>query len=323
VTTPANISKRDRILGGLWGSVVGDALGVPVEFFDRTTRQLDPVKDMRGFGSHRQPLGTWSDDSSLLVCSADSLLHHEFDLEDMGQRFVKWYNENLWTPHGQVFDIGNTTRDAIILLSRGIRAEVAGSDDQFSNGNGSLMRIIPVSLRFANLPLAQSLDRVHHASAVTHRHFRSQLACGYFTILIRELLSGADAATAYIKTTATFREFYDTDSSWSVELDYFHLLLAEDIRKLSENEIASSGYVVHTLTAAIWCLLTTTNYTDCVLKAVNLGGDTDTTGCVAGGLAGAVYGSSSISQDWIRGLARHDDLKKLFNQFADLCSAKT
>ena len=322
MTETANISKRDRILGGLWGSVVGDALGVPVEFFDRTTRQIDPVKDMRGYGSHRQPPGTWSDDSSLLLCSADSLLHYEFNLEDMGQRFVKWYNENLWTPHGQLFDIGNTTAEAIIRLSRGIRAELAGSDSQFSNGNGSLMRIIPVSLRFANLPLAHALDRVHRASAVTHRHMRSQMACGFFTIMIRELLSGADAGTAYIRSAATFREFYQEDPSWSVELDYFHLLLTEDVRKLSENEIASSGYVVHTLTAGVWCLLTTTNYTDCVLKAVNLGGDADTIGCVAGSLGGVLYGVSAIPQNWVRALARYNDIEALFNRFADLCVAK-
>jgi ADP-ribosyl-[dinitrogen reductase] hydrolase len=315
---PPAISKRDRILGGLWGSLVGDALGVPVEFQNRDARRVDPVKDMRGFGTHRQPPGTWSDDSSLLLCSADSLVHHEFNLEDFGQRFLKWYNEELWTPHGHLFDIGNTTADAIIRLSRGIRAEGAGNDDQFSNGNGSLMRIIPVSLRFADLPIKQALDRVHRASAITHRHMRSQMSCGFFTLMIRELLCGADAPTAYTKTVATFREFYEQDPSWLVELDYFHLLLAEDIRSLSENEIASSGYVVHTLTASVWCLLTTSNYTDCVLKAVNLGGDTDTTGCVAGGLAGVLYGLNSIPQNWLRALARRDEINSLFNQFADL-----
>jgi ADP-ribosyl-[dinitrogen reductase] hydrolase len=317
----SQVSKRERILGGLWGSVVGDALGVPVEFKNRADVQLDPVKDMRGFGTHGQPPGTWSDDSSLLLCSVDSLLRHEFDLEDLGQRFVKWFNEELWNPHGHLFDIGNTTTEAIVHLSRGVRAEVAGSDSQFSNGNGSLMRIIPVSLRFANLPLPQALDRVHRASSVTHRHIRSQLSCGFYTIMIRELLSGADAATAYTKTVATFREFYEQDPSWSVELDYFHLLLGEDVSRLSESEIASSGYVVHTLTASVWCLLTTSTYSDCVLKAVNLGGDTDTTGCVAGGLAGVLYGVNSIPQNWINALARRDDLDSIFDKFADLCKS--
>ena len=184
MTPSPAISKRERILGGLWGSLVGDALGVPVEFKDRATVQADPVKDMRGFGSHRQPPGTWSDDSSLLLCSVDSLVRHEFDAEDMGKRLLSWYREELWTPHGKVFDVGVATSRALALIARGMRAEVAGGDDQFSNGNGSLMRIIPVSLRFVEHPTKELLDRVHRASAITHRHPRSQMACGFFTLIV-------------------------------------------------------------------------------------------------------------------------------------------
>src|SRR5436190_24212251 len=118
-------TKRDRILGGLWGSLVGDALGVPVEFEDRASVQSDPVTHMRGFGSHNQPAGTWSDDSSLLLCSVDSLLHHDFDTEDMGKRFVQWYREELWTAHGKVFDVGVATSRALARISTGMRADVA------------------------------------------------------------------------------------------------------------------------------------------------------------------------------------------------------
>src|SRR3954447_18969606 len=98
------MNDKDKITGGIWGSIAGDALGVPVEFEDHATVQAEPVKNMRGFGSHNQPPGTWSDDSSLLLCSLDSLIRHEFDTEDMGRRFVAWYREELWTPHGKVFD---------------------------------------------------------------------------------------------------------------------------------------------------------------------------------------------------------------------------
>src|SRR5437762_2235082 len=233
------ISKRERILGGLWGSLVGDALGVPVEFKDRATVQSDPVKDMRGFGSHKQPAGTWSDDSSLLLCSADSLLCHEFDTQDMGKRFVRWYREELWTPHGKVFDVGVTTSRALAHISGGMRAEVAGSDDQFSNGNGSLMRIIPVSLRFADAPTKQLLERVHRASAITHRHSRSQMACGFFTLVVRELLNGHDTSEAFAKALREFRTFYEPDPWWSLEIDYFQLLLAGDLVRRSESEIDS------------------------------------------------------------------------------------
>lgn len=119
-------SRRDRILGGLWGPLVGDALGVPVEFMDRKSVQSDPVIDMRGYGSHRQPSGTWSDDSSLLLCTVDSLLHHTFDTEDLGRRFVRWKKAEIWTPHGRVFDIGATTSEALSRVAQGVRAELAG-----------------------------------------------------------------------------------------------------------------------------------------------------------------------------------------------------
>jgi ADP-ribosylglycohydrolase len=318
MNSASKISRRDRILGGLWGSVVGDALGVPVEFKERQEIECNPVTDMRGHGTHNQPAGTWSDDSSLLLCSVDSLTRHEFDLQDMGKRFLAWYREEIWTPHGRVFDIGVTTANALSRIAMGVRAEVAGSDDQFSNGNGSLMRIIPVSLRFASRPTRELLERVHRASAITHRHARSQTACGFFSLLVRALLEERPVKEAFAQALRDFREFYEGDPYWAAELDYFQLLLAGDLERRPVGEIDSSGYVIHTLTASAWCLLTTSDYRECVLKAVNLGGDTDTTGSVAGGLAGVVYGVQAIPAEWIAGLARRDDLNELFEKFATL-----
>src|SRR5580765_2102124 len=315
------ISTRERILGGLLGSLVGDALGVPVEFIDRSTVQADPVKNMRGFGSHKQPAGTWSDDSSLLLCSTDSLLRHEFDTEDMGERFVLWSKQELWTPHGKVFDIGSTTAHALNYIAGGMRAEMAGGVDERSNGNGSLMRIIPVSLRFVDRPTKQLLDRVHRVSAITHRHPRSQMACGLFTLVVRQLLNNRDASDAFTNAVLDFRSFYEPDPWWSAEVDYFQLPLAGDLARRPESEINSGGYVLHTLTASLWCLLTTSSFEECVLKAVNLGGDTDTTGCVAGGLAGVCYGLGAIPEKWRRALARYDDVDLLFNRFVQIASA--
>lgn len=315
------ISKRERILGGLWGSLIGDALGVPVEFLDRASVQADPVDDMRGFGTHRQPAGTWSDDSSLLLCTVDSFLRHEFNTEDIGKRFCDWYREGLWTPHGKVFDAGVTTVNALSRIEMGVQVEFAGGDDQFNNGNGSLMRILPVPLRFAGYPTKDLLNRVHRASAITHRHARSQMACGFFTFVVRELLNEKDSFDAFANGLSAFRSFYEPDPWWAAEFDYFQLLLAGDLPKRPESEIASSGYVLHTLGASLWCLSTTSSFKECVLKAVNLGGDTDTTGCVAGGLAGVRYGVRAIPEKWIRSLARHDEIELLFNRFVDVVSA--
>ena len=166
------------------------------------------------------------------------------------------------------------------------------------------------------------LDRVHRASAITHRHPRSQMACGLFTLVIRELLNGSDASNAFVNALSDFRSFYVPDPWWAAEFDYFQLLLPGDLARHSEAEINSGGYVLHTLAASLWCLLTTGGYQECVLKAVNLGGDTDTTGCVAGGLAGVYYGLTHIPEQWIHALARRTEVETLFNAFSQLLEKK-
>src|ERR1017187_228210 len=312
------ISQKDRILGGLWGSLVGDALGVPVEFKDRATVQLDPVRDMREFGTHRQPRGTWSDDSSMLLCTADSLLNHEFSLADMGERFVRWMNEGLWTAHGDVFDMGGTTCTALMRIAKGMPAKQAGGLHEDSNGNGSLMRILPAVLRFAGEPLETFSGRLEKVSAITHGHARSRMACVFYGLMVRHLLLGWQPQPALDSARAEFTGWYER----SAEFSTFCHIFEDDLVSLSEGEIVSTGYVLHTLRASRWCLLTTQNFHDCVLRAINLGGDTDTTGCVAAGLAGVLYGMKSIPADWIHQFARKGDVDCLFHEFADVCVEK-
>jgi ADP-ribosyl-[dinitrogen reductase] hydrolase len=302
------------MLGGLWGAVVGDALGVPVEFNSRAEVRSNPVTGMRGYGTHHQPPGTWSDDSSLLLCTTESLVHRQFDIEDIGQRFIAWFNDGLWAAHGDVFDVGLTTTDALMRIANGTPAQEAGGQDEHTNGNGSLMRILPVALRFAKGPIAELLDRSSRASAITHAHPRSQLACCFYALVVRQLLSGAEPKQAVQEVGASFGSHFPGNP----ELRHFRHLIDEDLSTKPDERIVSSGYVIDTLTASLWCLLTTTNFKECVLKAVNLGGDTDTTGCVAGGLAGVTYGAESIPGEWIEQLPRERDIGHLFNQFAVL-----
>lgn len=308
-------NANGRIIGALWGAVVGDALGVPVEFIDREERRLDPVVSIRGGGTWRQPPGTWSDDSSLLLCSVESLLGG-FDTDDMGRRFVDWRNAERWTPWGKVFDIGATTQNAIANVARGTKAEMAGGAAESSNGNGSLMRILPVALHGAALPVSELLDRVHRASAITHRHLRSKMACGLYCLLARQLLAGKPAEAAWSGAKHEFHQHYSV-REWAAETPIFARLLDVDLKATPEAEIVSGGYVMDTLTASVWCLLTTRTYSEAVLKAVNLGGDTDTTGCVTGGLAGLLYGQTAVPQEWIVTLARKGDLDCLFHEFTD------
>jgi ADP-ribosylglycohydrolase len=309
------VSNQERVLGGLWGSLVGDALGVPVEFRPRAEVQNNPVTDMRGFGSHRQPKGTWSDDGALILCTVDSLVNSEFDTQDIARRFVLWMNEALWTATDVVFDIGMATTDSLMRIANGTPAEDAGGCDEYSNGNGSLMRIIPVALRFAGEPIGTFSRRIERVSAITHGHERSKLACVLSSLVVRQLLLGLTPQAAIDAARKEFRSLYQI----TPEFERFRHHLQDDFRSMPEGEVVSTGYVLHTLHAALWCLLTTGTYHDCVLRAVNLGGDTDTTGCIAGGLAGVAYGVQSVQSDWIVQLARKPDLDRLFHEFAELC----
>jgi len=209
--------------------------------------------------------------------------------------------------------VGLTTRDALIRIRDGVAAEQAGGRDEHSNGNGSLMRILPVALRFADEPIRSLVNRIGRASAITHGHERCRMACGYYAVVVKELLAGVQPREALKRSRDAFSQTF----AGNPELKQFQHI-AEDLHTKPEDWAVATGYVVHTLTASLWCLLTTNNYRDCVLKAVNLGGDTDTTGCVAGGLAGVAYGVGAVPQNWNHQLARQPDLDDLFNRFSDL-----
>jgi ADP-ribosylglycohydrolase len=316
---PRRALTNSRILGGLWGAIVGDALGVPVEFQSRNSLRQRPVTEMRGEGTHGQLPGTWSDDSSLLLCTAEALLSG-FDTGRMADGFVRWLGENHWTPRGEVFDVGITTRRAIDNLRRGVEPEEAGLDEEHSNGNGSLMRILPVALRFADSPRDQLTAYAHRASALTHRHPRSQVACGLYCLMAAALLSGAGPHEAHEAMADLGRRLY-ADSPLEAELPHFVRLLSGELHALDEEVISSSGYVVHTLEASVWCLLRTRSFEEAVLLAVNLGEDTDTTGIVTGGLAGLHYGLEAVPDAWRTALARHEELGPFFDTFVASCLA--
>lgn len=305
------MNSSQRFLGGLYGSLVGDALGVPVEFSSREARKQDPVTGMRAHGVHGQPSGTWSDDGSLLLCAMESLVEKGFDPEDMGTRFLQWFDFGHWGAHGLVFDIGNATSCALNRISLGTPALEAGGDSESDNGNGSLMRILPVVLASLHTTEDIFVARLEEASAITHRHARSKMACVFFGLMVRALHDGLRREEALLQTRACFAGIYERSS----EFTHFSDLLHADLGLRSENGIRSGGYVMETLTASLWCLLTTSSFAECVLKAVNLGSDTDTTGCVAGGLAGVAYGLDAIPPEWRAALPRQDDLRSLFQNF--------
>ena len=307
------MNKREIILGGLWGAIVGDALGVPVEFQSRESLHADPVTNMRGYGTHGQPPGTWSDDSSLMLCTVEGL-KEGFDAKRLAELFVRWRYQAHWTPWGKVFDIGATTMQAIRRLNDGVDPEQAGLNDELSNGNGSLMRILPVAIKFAGASTQEMLDGAHRSSSLTHRHPRSQMACGLYCLVARALLSGQGPAVAYEITAQEGRSLY-SNTTFESELPYFERFLSGGIGRLPEDAVRSSGYVVHTLEASIWCLLNTSSFREAVLQGVNLGEDADTTGIAIGGLAGLYHGADAMPEEWLAQLARREEIAGLFEDF--------
>lgn len=299
-----------KIKSVLFGVAVGDALGVPVEYQNRETISKNPVTDMIGYGTYNLPAGTWSDDSSLAFCLAEALTQY-FDLNTIGQNFVKWYYENYWTPHGHVFDIGIATRQAILRLAQGEKPELAGGFEETDNGNGSLMRILPLLFYLLDKPINERYDITKKVSSITHGHIRSIIACFYYLEFAKQIFEGKDKFEIYRNLQIEISNHLTSLSINPTEIAKFDRLLKDDISELDENEIQSSGYVLHTLEASIWCLLATDNYKEAVLKAVNLGSDTDTTGAVTGGLAGLLYGLDDIPKKWLQQIAKYNDIETL------------
>jgi ADP-ribosyl-[dinitrogen reductase] hydrolase len=303
-----------KTLSGLMGLCVGDALGVPVEFTSRAERIKSPVTTMLGYGTWNQPPGTWSDDSSLSFCLAECLCRG-YSLDAIANSFWRWYKEAYWTPRGDVFDIGQTTHTAIMRLKQGVVPHQAGGKVENSNGNGSLMRILPMAYCHRNLTLGELLARVHDVSAITHAHARSQMACGIYISIAVALLEGADLQTAYLQGLQDIQTIYSM-REFLLEKPHFGRIFSGEIAKLPVEEINSGGYVIDTLESSLWCLLNSSSYSEAVLKAVNLGGDTDTTAAVTGGLAGIYYGVENIPKQWMNQIARRQDIIYLAERFA-------
>lgn len=317
------INESERIKGALFGFFVGDALGVPVEFVERDYFKKNKVTKMLEYGTHNQPVGTWSDDSSMIIATIDSLINNNgINYNDIMNNFLKWYKEGEYTPNGKVFDIGNATSSALLKYKNDNTNFLCGSNDIYSNGNGSLMRILPISL-YLHYTEDPMFDTISNISSMTHSHIYSVLSCIIYSVFINEYFKQFDTKKAYFNMQNIIKSILENDSN-NVLGDLndlkqkFNRILYNDIAILKENEIKSSGFVIDSLEASFWCLLNTNNYKDAVLKAVNLGDDTDTIGALTGGLAGLIYGYENIPENWINVLKRKEYLTDLVYKFIEL-----
>lgn len=334
--------KNSFWVDGILGLVVGDALGVPVQFMSRQeirSRKKGLVKSMEAGGVYNMPKGTWSDDSSMTLATLASLL--ECGVPDTGDimiKFAQWELKGMFTPYGNAFDEGNTCSSAIYNFLSNPDVSSCGLTGEYANGNGALMRILPVCLYYAEQQLQFKTDMTKDAingidavSGLTHNHRRSKIACGLYYFAVKELIwsisryrerinefdkSVEEAAPNEIligprpekeslslilqKAFENGFRYYRAEIANLTEVSYFGRLF--DIKEFAhtpEEKIKSSGYVIDSLEAAIWCLLNSETYDACMIKAVNLGDDTDTIAAIAGGLAGLYYGKENIPKDWL------------------------
>lgn len=294
-------------LDGMMGLIVGDALGVPVEFEERSELKKDPVTGMEGGGTYGLPAGSWSDDSSMALCTLDSL-QDGYDPVDIMEHFVEWSEEGEYTPYGQCFDIGTGTSYAIYRYMQSKDLRTCGGKGERDNGNGSLMRILPMCIYCKDMDADKAIEMIHEVSALTHAHLRSMIACGLYYFAVKSVLLSSGSLTERMqKGFDEGFEYYEKDIANRVELaNYGRLRDLAEFKNADEDTIKSSGYVVAALEAAVWCLINTDTYADCVLKAVNLGDDTDTVAAIAGGIAGLYYGYDAIPKDWLSEIAKRD-----------------
>ena len=304
-----DISNIMKVKDGIVGLIVGDALGVPVEFKSGYDLSQNPITGMEGYGTHNQPAGTWSDDSAMTLATMHSIVQKQgIDYDDIMDKFVAWYSEAKYMQGNSTFDCGFTTSSAISrYVSQNTPALESGCKGERDNGNGSLMRILP-------LAYIKDIDyeTIENVSGLTHAHPRSKIACVLYVEMAKSMLenSGLTMEEHIFSACDKIKEYYKD----SPELKHFERIFNNDLEIIS-----GKGYVISTFEVVVRCLLITDNYADAVLEAVNIGIDTDTNAAICGGLAGIYYGFDSIPVDWVNEIDRIDEVLSLCERFEEFC----
>ena len=306
--------KVTPTIDGIFGFAIADAVGVPAEFKSRSTLSIRPITDMVGYGTHNQPEGTWSDDSSMTIATLDSISEcGTINYDDMMRKFTEWERNSKYTATGEFFDIGISTSNAISQYAHGVAPIECGGTGIRDNGNGSLMRILPVVLYLHEQELSYEEETriINESSSLTHGHEISKMGCRVYADYIKSLLDGNSKEEALENLS-----MIDYSNHYSNEtIEYYRRILEGTIVDLPENKIKSTGFVVDTLEASIWCAHNSKDYKTSVLKAVNLGDDTDTVGAVTGSITGLIYGYENIPQNWRNKLKSKEYLLKICQNF--------
>ncbi|MCH8046054.1 MAG: ADP-ribosylglycohydrolase family protein [Planctomycetes bacterium] len=300
-------------MGGRIASLI--ALGAAVEFQPPGT--FAPVTGYRAGGPHRLEPGEWTDDTSLALALADSIGQVGWDLNDQVRRYVSWADSGEYSVNGRCFDIGNTTSSALFRFSQTGDARTSGAPTGSASGNGSIMRLAPVPMRFAEL-FPDEIDKLAQLAAesslTTHASPQCLSACRYFALVLAGLIQGVDRDEVLSSSWEPLLEQLRAIEPLHPEIE---TVAAGSFRDRQPPEIAGTGYVVKSLEAALWAFQGADDFGEAVLTAVNLGDDTDTTGAVCGQLAGACWGESGIPAEWRDGLARKDIIEPILEKLLD------
>lgn len=311
----SNLEKFIKSKNGIIGFAIGDALGVPAEFKSREELKRYPITDMIGDGTYNIPAGTWSDDTSMTLATIDSIISTEtINCNDIASKFLSWFRNSEYTATNETFDIGRTTLQALAKFELNLGdASNCGENTDYSNGNGSLMRMLPISyyIYYKNITDKQEIyNIVKQVSSITHAHEISILGCYIYVRFVLELLGGKDKAEAYRNIQ---KQDYSLFSKHNV--DRYSRILKDNIQEFDEKNISTSGYVVSTLEATMWLFLNSNDYNTTILKAVNLGDDTDTVAACTGEILGIYYGIENIKNNWKQNLKKVDYIMDMCNKF--------
>ena len=317
------MSDFNRLKNGILGFVIGDAMGVPLEF---TKRRIEKVTDMLEYGSHNMPKGSWSDDSSMVIATMQSIIDNKGNInyKDIMNNFILWIEKGKFTSNNKTFGVGGTTlkalrnyyyREEFIMYKDPL---MCGIDDIKDNGNGSLMRILPIAYYcyYKKLKKEEIYKLVKDISSMTHRHSISILGCYIYVLFIIGILNGEEKEKIYKGIRKyNYNKYFDKET-----INNYGRLLDNDISLLDIDNINSSGYVLNTLEAVIWCFMNSNDYNESIIKAINLGDDVDTIGALVGGLSGSYY--NKINNKWLKDIKRKDYLLDLCSGYYEILNNK-
>ena len=303
------MNTYDKIAGGIFGLLIGDALGVPYEFHRaeeippfQQIEYMPPANFTRTYPNVEA--GTWSDDGAQALCLLDSVIScRKFCLKDFSDKLYAWYEHGLWAINGVVFDVGVQTGEALNAYRSGMPPEYCGFMRPNGKGNGALMRVLPLAIWHSGTSKELVLD-AHQQCLITHGHICNQVCCALYCLSARYLLEGKDGYDAIKKAVMSLRSIYLEMPEYAQELEW-------SIRPDEAWEGTGSGYVVDCLRSAFMIISRVNSYEEAVKNAIMLGNDTDTTACVTGGLAGILFGLENIPKRWYDLLKGKVDVDKL------------